>query len=180
MKNRTYRPKFQNGSMMIEALAAILIFSLGILAMMGLQASAVNMSSDAKYRSDASMLANQLIGQMWTNRTVTLANTQSDQLNGANQLITYFQGGSGTNGALYNNWVNDVKANLPGVAGVAANQPIVTIPTPTAACATCSVSSQVTIKIFWKSPNESIATGSLCGFANHQAAHCFVATAQII
>lgn len=182
MKRHIHTPSQQKGSMMIEALAAILIFSLGILAMMGLQGTSIKLSSDAKYRSDASLLANQFIGQIWTNRTMTQANTQADQLAESNQLITYFQGGAGTNGVLYNNWITDVKLNLPGVTGVAANQPIVTIVTqnPPVTCTTCSVTSLVTITIFWKSPTEPVATGSLCGVTTSAAAHCYIAVAQII
>ena len=56
--------------MLLEAFIAILIFSMGILAIVGMQASAVKTSADAKYRSEASLLANELIGQMWvSNRT---------------------------------------------------------------------------------------------------------------
>jgi type IV pilus assembly protein PilV len=57
-------PKQQSGVMLLEAMIAILIFSIGILAIIALQAAAVNASSDAKYRSDACMLANELLGQM--------------------------------------------------------------------------------------------------------------------
>lgn len=58
----------QQGSALIEALAAIVIFSFGILAMIWLQASATNQVSDAKYRLEASFAANQILGQMWVNR----------------------------------------------------------------------------------------------------------------
>ena len=57
--------RHQAGSMLLEAFIAILIFSMGILAIVGMQASAVKSSADAKYRSEASLLANELIGQMW-------------------------------------------------------------------------------------------------------------------
>ena len=58
----------QQGSVLLEGLIAILIFSMGILALVGLQAAAIKNSSDAKYRADASYLANQIIGQMWADR----------------------------------------------------------------------------------------------------------------
>jgi type IV pilus assembly protein PilV len=44
--------------MLLEALIAILIFSFGILGLVGLQANAINLSTDAKYRADAALLAN--------------------------------------------------------------------------------------------------------------------------
>lgn len=56
----------QSGASLLEALVAILIFSIGIIAMMGLQASSLKNVADSKYRADASFLANQLVGQMWT------------------------------------------------------------------------------------------------------------------
>jgi type IV pilus assembly protein PilV len=51
--------------MLLEALIAILIFSLGILSLVALQATSIQLTSDAKYRTDATLLANRLIGQMW-------------------------------------------------------------------------------------------------------------------
>ena len=152
--------------MMIEALAAILIFSLGILAMMGLQASSVKLSSDAKYSSDASLFANQRIWLMWVSDR-TPATLQAN-----------FQG---ANGAAYTAWVNDVVAALPGVNGVAANQPIVSIVTQNPVATATSVTALVTITIFWKSPNEKAVPGTtLCGVTTTAATHCYIAMAQII
>lgn len=55
----------QRGVVLLEALIAILIFSLGVLGIVGLQASMIKNTSDAKYRSEASYIAQQKIGQMW-------------------------------------------------------------------------------------------------------------------
>ena len=44
--------------MLIEALIGILIFSIGILALIGMQAAAIRNTADARYRSEASFLAN--------------------------------------------------------------------------------------------------------------------------
>lgn len=63
----------QRGVMLLEALIAILIFSIGVLAIVGLQAAAVRNVGDTKYRANAGFLANQLIGQMWTEPAATLA-----------------------------------------------------------------------------------------------------------
>ena len=51
--------------MLLEALVAILIFSIGILAMVAMQAVAIKQTGDANYRTRATLLANRLIGQMW-------------------------------------------------------------------------------------------------------------------
>lgn len=52
--------------MLIEALVAILIFTIGVIAVMGMQAVSIEQVSQAKYRTDASYLANQITGKMWT------------------------------------------------------------------------------------------------------------------
>jgi type IV pilus assembly protein PilV len=65
--------KTQRGMMLLEGLIAILIFSLGILAVVGMQSASVRHTTDAKHRLDASFLANQSIGMMWVDRN-NLAN----------------------------------------------------------------------------------------------------------
>jgi type IV pilus assembly protein PilV len=59
----------QQGAVLLEAMIAILLFSIGVLAVVGLQASMINNTSDAKYRSDAAYVAQQMIGKMWTDQT---------------------------------------------------------------------------------------------------------------
>lgn len=58
----------QDGATLLEALISILIFSLGVIAIMGLQAASMKNTAESKYRADASFLANQIIGQMWVDR----------------------------------------------------------------------------------------------------------------
>ena len=60
--------KSQSGVMLIEALVAILLFSVGVVAVMGMQAVSIEQVSQAKYRTDASYLADQIIGKMWTDQ----------------------------------------------------------------------------------------------------------------
>jgi len=55
----------QQGAMLLEALIAIVIFSMGILALVGLQGTMLSNTSNTKYRADASYVAQQRIGQMW-------------------------------------------------------------------------------------------------------------------
>src|SRR4051812_36767911 len=66
----------QSGVMLLEVLVGILIFSVGIVAMLGMQATAMRATVDAKYRTEASFLANEIIGEMWVDRT-NLANYQT-------------------------------------------------------------------------------------------------------
>ena len=67
--SRIKKPKAQKGIVILEALIALLIFSLGILALVGLQAAMIKNTSDNKYRVDASFLAQERIGRMWADHT---------------------------------------------------------------------------------------------------------------
>jgi type IV pilus assembly protein PilV len=53
------------GFALIEALIAILIFSLATLGLLGLEMSMTRAQSSAKFRADAAYLANDLIGTIW-------------------------------------------------------------------------------------------------------------------
>lgn len=118
----------QQGVMLLEALIAILLFSTGILAMIAMQGLAISYASDAKYRSDASFLANELLGQIWVDR---------------GQLANYAYPG-GTAPALAT-WKAKVDVALPGTA---ANPPVVAVDTATG---------QVDITIKWLQPNADSA-----------------------
>lgn len=58
----------QRGVALLEALISILIFSISILALVGLQAAMNRNAVESKYRAEASYLANQLVGQMWADQ----------------------------------------------------------------------------------------------------------------
>ena len=68
----------QSGVILLETLIAILIFSIGILALVGMQAVMISNSSDAKYRSEASFIAQKRIGELWANPTGDLAEPGTD------------------------------------------------------------------------------------------------------
>jgi len=55
----------QHGFALIEALIALLLFSLSVLGLVGLQASMARASASAKYRAEAAYLATDLVGRMW-------------------------------------------------------------------------------------------------------------------
>lgn len=57
--------KYGHGFAMIEVLVAVLLFMLGILALVGLNATMNKNVTQAKLRGEASFLANELIGRMW-------------------------------------------------------------------------------------------------------------------
>jgi len=147
--------KLQTGSMVLEALIGILIFSLGVLAVVGLLATSTKNAGDAKYRSDASLLANQLVGQMLgsINRTTT----------SAQQLAALQASFSNTKGASYIAWSNDVAATLPGASAV----PPTVVITQTAVTSNSTPSNQAFITIRWNTPSEA------------SGIHAYTAIAQI-
>lgn len=137
MKNHPTSATLQSGVMLLEALIAILIFSLGILTVIALQATSIKLTSDAKYRTDATLLANRLIGQMWVSGGDLAA------------LKTNFQ----TGGTAYNAWLADVSGieGLPGVVaagtGIVSTLPLVTVDDTAGATA-----GQVVITMRWRTP----------------------------
>jgi type IV pilus assembly protein PilV len=112
MQQRSPRPPAkQSGVMLLEALLALLIFSMGILAIVGMQATAVQDMGEAKYRTDAAFLANQIIADMWSNST---------------NLADYEYGGSGAPPAQIHDWAVSVQDRLPGVSVASgSNLPII-------------------------------------------------------
>lgn len=67
------RPKArQAGMALLEVLVSILLFSLGVLGMIGLQARAISFSVDAEDRNRAAMFANEIATTMWLSRSVAV------------------------------------------------------------------------------------------------------------
>lgn len=141
--------KNQSGVMLLEALIAILIFSLGVLGVVGMQASAVNASRDAKYRSDAGLLANELIGEMWSSDrlgTTLRNNFQGDDDDALGTSVL-------TDGPRFLLWRARVRATLPA-ANCANCDPQVTI-TP-GVVGPPSTSSVVSVVVRWRAPNDVV------------------------
>ncbi len=65
----------QRGFALVEALVSILIFSVGILGLMGLEARAINFSADAEDRNRAALFASDVSSSMWLAGSVTIDNT---------------------------------------------------------------------------------------------------------
>ena len=128
------RRKGQSGVMLLEALIGILIFSVGILALVGMQAIAIKLSTDARDRAEASNLASQLIGEMWVNRA---------------NIANYAYSGTGTPPSTLTNWVGQVQQSLPDAV---ANAPSVAI---AASSLGGSVGTETTVTIRWRNPNDT-------------------------
>lgn len=142
----------QQGSAILEALISILIFSIGILSLMNLQAASIKNSSDARYRADATYLANQIIGQMWVDRGNISAYAHKPA--GAACAPT----GAASGNSNVTAWLAQASTLLPGASS--ANQQI------TVGALTSSNAYPITVTICWQAPQDS-------------APHNFVTTTQI-
>ena len=65
---RCSKPNAVRGAALIEALVGILIFCIGILGLVGLQAAMTRAQGAAKFRADAAYLSSEIIGAMWADR----------------------------------------------------------------------------------------------------------------
>lgn len=139
----------QQGATLIEALVAIVIFSIGVLALAGLYATSVKLGADAKLRGEAAYLANQIIGHMWVDR----AHFGDYALNGSATLDATCSGftatsktGSGQGIVNLNTWLGD-STTKGTVLGSLPNAKVqVTVETGT---------NVVTVTLCWKAPQET-------------------------
>lgn len=115
--------------MLLEVLAALLIFAIGILGMVSMQSTAVRQSSDAQYRAIAAIQAQNLISQMW----------MSDRTVGVLSAKYASSAGSG-----YTAWFDTLKAS--GLPQVADYPPTVTF---------AAGSNLVTVTVYWKAPGDT-------------------------
>jgi type IV pilus assembly protein PilV len=131
----SFHRRSARGFVLLDALVAALIFSFGILGIVALQASATKLGGDAKYRTDAALLADRLIADMWGAVPTAIA--------------TDFA----TNGTAYNTWKDNLvdcakaKVKTNCLPGVAANPPTVVV----------GANNLVTITVKWQGPSDSDA-----------------------
>lgn len=144
MKHR--RPaQSQRGSALLEALFAILIFSIGLLALVALQAVSIKSSIDAKYRSDASYVANQIIAQMWIDRAGAVLDGYAHYPAGP---VCGFTGAASAN-ANVTDWTGQVVGLLPGSA---SNRTQIQVTTPVG-----TSTRLVKVTVCWQGPQEATA-----------------------
>lgn len=143
----------QSGIMLLEALIGILIFSLGILGMVSLQAASLAAAADAKYRSEAAGYADRLIAQIWLNADRTTSATLQTSLlafryNISGTNCAFSGGATDTTNTVLSAWVTTVTgtagSQLPG-ASTAMQQVLV----DTAA------NNRVTVTVCWQGPNDA-------------------------
>jgi type IV pilus assembly protein PilV len=147
----------QGGMMLLEALMGILIFSIGILALIAMQARSINVLADAQYRIEAVNLSNRLLSQMWVNADRSnAAALQTSLLNFAHQATgspadCNFSGDAAASN-IVTNWadlINDAtnggaKPLLPG-ANASMQQVLVDT----------GNSNRVIITLCWRAPSDT-------------------------
>jgi type IV pilus assembly protein PilV len=140
----------QRGSFVLEALISILLFSIGILAIVGLQAASIANAASAKDRTVASLLANQIIGQMWvadkTNATLAANFCGGPSAGSAVCAAPAVAVACAAAGASYSSWAaSSVAATLPGISiAAAANLPTIAL---------CS-DNTATVTVNWQAPKD--------------------------
>ena len=115
----------------MEAMVAILIFSFGVLGLIGILAASIRATNDALYRAEAANLANAVIGDMWA----TAAGDLDPQFGaGGPKLVA---------------WQNMVANQLPSAGG--DNAPVVDLAQP----GLSTQSRSVVVTVFWQMPGET-------------------------
>lgn len=132
----------QKGVMLLEALIAVVIFSIGVLALIGMQANGIKQVADAKLRVDAGYLASQIISQMWIDRS-NLAK-YAHYPSGSNCT---FSGSASTHGNV-TTWIGETTK-----AGTVAG----TLPNASAQIIVEASTNLVTVTICWRAPQETQA-----------------------
>jgi type IV pilus assembly protein PilV len=139
--------------MMIEALMAILIFSLGILGMVGVNSLAVSSQSDAQYRSDANKFATEAIQQMWVSVNRNTATTLDASLiafqHQTGGSTCAFSGGASANPVILD-WVAAVTAAGPGLPGSTAAMQQVLVTNLSLGV------NEVTVTVCWRAPGDLV------------------------
>ena len=120
--------QWQRGSTLIEGMLAVVIFAMGLIAILRLLTASVVESGNTQFRSEASLLASDLISQMWTG---------DRSYNGIKDRFGQ------TSTEDYTRWLAVVRERLPGVSET-ANAPKVTIDSDR----------NVTVLLYWKSPGD--------------------------
>lgn len=73
LRMRPLSRRSQRGVALLECLMATLIFSFGVLGLVGLEARAINFSVDSEDRNRAALFASEIAANMWINGSVTVA-----------------------------------------------------------------------------------------------------------
>lgn len=150
-------PRKVRGFVLLDAVVAILIFSVGILGMVSLQGAAIKLAGDAQYRSNAAMSADQVIAQMW--------GAYDPSTLGVN-LTAAYASPSGPKFLVWKATLDCTQSPQPlsCLPGSSAYPPSIVI--TNGDTSGLSPSSTVVVTVFWRSPNDTVT-------------HNYVSTTQI-
>lgn len=123
------------GFTLVEVLVSAVIFSIGVLGLVRLQATAVKMATDARQRAEATFLADQLLARMLIADPTTASSFAHHPIVGASCAPN---GDASTNVHVID-WLAQVTAAFPRAA--TADQQIVVTGTP---------ANEVTVRLCWK------------------------------
>lgn len=137
--------------MLIEALIGLLIFSIGILAMVGMQATAFSASADAKNRADAAAFANRIISEMWmsvdrTSDASISTSLDTFALNTTGTDCVFSGGQADTSNTAVAAWVSAVTSTTTGLLGATSGMQQISV-------ATGSLN-LVTVTVCWRTPQD--------------------------
>lgn len=145
----------QSGFFLIEALVAILIFSLGVLGMVALGGTAMGAQSDARYRTDAASLADEMAAAIVVNVA------RDSAVNFTASLLQFqhrptgvdcaFSGGDTTepNTLAWLARVTTQGVNLPGLPNAAVTNQQILIDT------SATGYNRVQITVCWRAPSDT-------------------------
>lgn len=153
MMKRTMRSALrrQAGVMLLEALIGILIFSVGILAMVGMQATAFSASADAKNRAEAASYANEIISRIWmavdrTSDATVISTLNTFVLNSSGSNCAFTGGQADNTNTILTQWVSDVTSTSTGLLGATATMQQIAVSTASM--------NRVTVTICWQTPQD--------------------------
>ena len=119
-------PKQQTGATLIEVLIAVVVLSIGLLGLAGLQVTSVQSNYSAYQRSQATVLANDIAERMRANRTAALAGAYDDTTMPASSSSNAVTGNQAAKDKAQ--WRNNLALTLPsGTGQVTRNNDLVTI-----------------------------------------------------
>ncbi|HVO23623.1 MAG TPA: type IV pilus modification protein PilV [Candidatus Margulisiibacteriota bacterium] len=147
----------QGGFFLIEALIAILIFSLGVLGLVAMGGAAIAAQSDAQYRTEAAALADEIASKISLNvdrlnaanaypsTAASIAATLAPYQHQPNGVNCAFNGDASTDPTVQA-WVTKVSAPRTGLPGATATSQQIRIDTANF--------NRITVTICWQAPQD--------------------------
>jgi type IV pilus assembly protein PilV len=123
------------GFTLVEVLVSVVIFSIGVLGLVRLQATAVKMATDARQRAEATFLADQLLARMLISDPATATTFAHHPDTGS----TCAPGGAASANALVTDWLAQVAAAFPRASADAQQIVVTGVP-----------ANEVTVRLCWK------------------------------